>query len=124
MSKGAIIRCESASQIGKRIAMLRRERGWTQEELAERLGTTRSSVTNWEQGARLPDIDAWFNLAVEFGVSADYIAGTIKQRVLKGNSLTDQIDLDMLNELGRHMMFEFYHMLVNNSAFLANKREN
>lgn len=117
MEKKAVIESESAEEIGKRIAMLRKEKGWTQQELAEKIGTNRSSVAGWEKGCRRPDIDSWFNLALVFGVSTDYISGTSSQRTFKGNSISDKIDLEKLNDMGSHMLYEFYHMLLANSMF-------
>ena len=40
--------------IGRRIARRRHQLGWTQVELAERLGTSPSTVANWERGASYP----------------------------------------------------------------------
>jgi len=41
---------EHLAEIGQRIASARRARGWTQTELAARLGVTRSAVAQWETG--------------------------------------------------------------------------
>ncbi len=41
-------------QVGRNIAQARRNKGWTQTELADRLGTTRVSVANWETGVATP----------------------------------------------------------------------
>ena len=42
---------------GNFIKELRKEKGLTQEELAESLGTYRRTVSRWETGRYLPDID-------------------------------------------------------------------
>lgn len=124
MEKRAIIQRETPKAIGERIAMLRHENGWTQKELAEKIGATRSSIAGWEKGCRMPDVESWFNLALVFGVSTDYIGGTSMQRVFKGSSISDKIDIDKLNDLGRHMLYEFYHILLDNSAFCKTYKEN
>ena len=41
-------------QVGRNIAQARKYKGWTQTELAEKLGTTRVSVANWETGVATP----------------------------------------------------------------------
>ena len=41
----------------EKIAGLRRREGWSQEELAERLGVSRQSVSKWESGAAQPDVE-------------------------------------------------------------------
>ena len=43
-------------KIGCFIAALRREKGWTQRELATRLGVTDKAVSRWETGKGLPDL--------------------------------------------------------------------
>lgn len=116
-----VLECESAKDIGRRIAALRCERGWTQLELAEMIGVDRHTVSKWESGSSELSLDAWFALSQLFGVSTDYISGTSKHRRFKGSSLSDKIDLDKLNELGVHLMYEFYHMLLANQAFSKNK---
>ena len=59
--------------LGKRIAALRREKGMTQEELAERLGVSPQAVSNWENGQSCPDISLLPRLAAIFGVTTDLL---------------------------------------------------
>ena len=50
-------------KIGKFIASLRREAGLTQEMLGEKLGVTNKTVSRWETGSYLPDIETFSLLA-------------------------------------------------------------
>ncbi len=53
----------------KTIRQLREERGWSQVELAARLGVARYTVQKWELGERLPSPRNWWRLADLFGIS-------------------------------------------------------
>ena len=57
--------------IGKRICELRRERGWTQSQLAEKLFVTDKAVSKWEQGRGDPELSSVVKLAEIFGVTTD-----------------------------------------------------
>ncbi|MDO6849223.1 helix-turn-helix transcriptional regulator [Priestia megaterium] len=61
--------------LGKRIAKLRKEKGLSQYELAERLGFSRGKLANYEQGSRQPDYDTLQIIATYFDVSTDYLLG-------------------------------------------------
>ena len=60
---------------GERIAAYRKERGLTQEGLAQRLGVTNQAVSKWESDQCCPDIMLLPALADEFGVSLDELFG-------------------------------------------------
>ena len=51
----------------------RRKRGWSQEELADRLDVSRQSVSKWESGQSLPDLQRIVELSRIFGVTTDYL---------------------------------------------------
>ena len=57
--------------IGKRIALLRKEKGLTQEELASHMGVSPQAVSKWENDQTCPDISALPKLARLFGVTVD-----------------------------------------------------
>jgi transcriptional regulator with XRE-family HTH domain len=57
--------------IGKRIALLRKEKGLTQEELAQHMGISPQAVSKWENDQTCPDISALPRLARLLGVSVD-----------------------------------------------------
>ena len=68
--------------IGGKIMTQRKLRGWSQEELANRLQVSRQSVSKWESGASTPDLDRIVAMSQLFGVSTDYL--------LTGQSLPDE----------------------------------
>ena len=59
--------------LGARIAALRRQAGWNQAELAEKLRISPSAVGMYEQGRREPSADILVALAQVLGVSVDYL---------------------------------------------------
>lgn len=66
---------------GEKIRKLRVNMNMTQEELAEKIGTSRQTVSKWENGSCFPDTDRLRMLCECFGCSADYLldqAGTDK----------------------------------------------
>lgn len=60
---------------GALIAALRRERGWTQMQLAERLHLSDRTISKWERGAGLPDVSLLGDVAEVLGVSIETLLG-------------------------------------------------
>lgn len=61
--------------IGDNIKRLRKQRGITQETLAERMNVSTAAVSKWERNETLPDISMVLPLASYFGVSTDELLG-------------------------------------------------
>lgn len=76
--------------IGNRIAELRRQNGMSQEELADRLGISRQSVSKWESGQSQPEIEKLLQLSEVFHVSTDYL--------LKDDTMPEVIDVTPVHE--------------------------
>lgn len=66
---------DDMSSIGKNIARYRKQRGMTQEELAERVGLSFQAVSRWETGATMPDVDTLVRLAGILEASVDTLVG-------------------------------------------------
>lgn len=54
---------------------LRKEKGLSQEELADKLSVSRQAVSKWERGEALPDTDNLIRLAKLYNVSIDELVG-------------------------------------------------
>lgn len=59
--------------LSEKIIKLRKQNGWSQEELAARLDVSRQSVSKWESASSTPDLDKIIKLSDIFGVSTDYL---------------------------------------------------
>ena len=59
--------------LADKIVSLRKKAGWSQEELAEKLGVTRQSVSKWEGAQSVPDMDKVVTMSRLFGVTTDYL---------------------------------------------------
>ena len=70
------------AKVGKFIAALRRERGLTQEALGQKLGVTNKTVSRWENGNYMPDIELLVPLGEALGVSVN--------ELLAGERLSDE----------------------------------
>ena len=62
-------------KLNERIILLRKEKGITQEELAQALGVTNQAVSKWESAQCCPDIQLLPNIATFFDVSIDWLMG-------------------------------------------------
>ncbi len=54
---------------------LRRQRGWSQEELGSQIGVTRQTVSKWEMGQSTPELEKLMELSRLFGLSIDQLVG-------------------------------------------------
>jgi len=92
-------------KIGNRIAYLRDQSGWTQEQLSSSLGITRAALSHYEKNRREPDSEMLTKLADLFNVSIDYLVGrthnpnmTLDADVQKFSDQLELSDLDQLLE--------------------------
>lgn len=63
----------------------RKKNGWSQEELANKLGVSRQAVSKWESSGSIPDLQRILQMSELFGVTTDYL-------------LKDEIEEEPLNE--------------------------
>ncbi|MEK4024438.1 helix-turn-helix domain-containing protein [Sporosarcina sp. FSL W7-1283] len=78
--------------LGQKLAELRKKKGLSQYEMAERLGVSRGKLANYEQGSRQPDF---------FDVSTDYLLGRVETSKADNNlpELTAKEERDIAKDL-------------------------
>ncbi len=75
--------------LAEKISVLRKQNGWSQEELAERMRVTRQSVSKWESGQSVPDLDKVVQLSELFSVRTDFLLKSDEEPV-KANTYTQE----------------------------------
>ena len=69
--------------LNERIRQLRMERGFSQVELAEKLGVSKQSVSNWENDNIQPSIEMLLKISHVFSVSTDFLLGEDSRQFLE-----------------------------------------
>lgn len=59
--------------LADKILLLRKQNGWSQEELAEKVNVSRQSISKWESAQSIPDLDKVLVLAQIFDVTTDFL---------------------------------------------------
>jgi len=91
--------------IGETIARLRKERGMTQENLAESMGVSPQTISKWENSATCPDVSLLPVLADFFGVSVDDLFG--RQTEERGMYRQESVD-EAMEQMRRVIVRCFY----------------
>ena len=76
--------------LADKIIDLRKKNGWSQEELAEKLGVSRQSVSKWEGAQSVPDMGRVVQLSELFGVSTDYLLKDTMEKEEPGREDSDE----------------------------------
>ena len=71
-------------KLHEKIYSQRKLKGFSQEELAEKLGVSRQAVSKWETGEALPEITKLKGLAEVFGVTTDFLLNDNEDVFVKG----------------------------------------
>lgn len=77
-------------KLSENIRNLRKEKGMTQEALAQQLHTTRQTVSKWEKGHLEPNIQMLINLATYFDITLDALILGEKENKYDHNVQTEQ----------------------------------
>lgn len=105
---------------GPIIKKLRKEKKLTQKELGFLMNVSRNAITNWECGTRMPSADQYYELSKIFDVPVQHILG--EKNPLEEKEIKNEypFDIDVLNDLGKKLLFDFYKMLVDTQIYTQN----
>ena len=97
-------------EFSEKLTALRRQAGLSQEQLADRLGVTRQSVSKWEGGAAFPEVVKLIALSELFGVSVDYLVkDDLEEPEQRTETEGDTARLEQkVDDLARYVRGSFY----------------
>lgn len=88
--------------VADKIKALREQNGFTQSDLAKKLGITRSSVNAWEMGISVPSTQYVVELANIFKVSTDFLLGVKSTATVNVEGLSEK-DIQLVNAVIAHL---------------------
>lgn len=100
----------------------RKKNGWSQEELAEQLSVSRQSVSKWEGGQAIPDLQKILKMAELFGVSTDYLLkDEMEPEEYKAEIIpvVAQSDIDT-RKVSMDEASEYLHIIKKNNGLYSN----
>ncbi|MBS7369261.1 MAG: helix-turn-helix domain-containing protein [Oscillospiraceae bacterium] len=84
------------------LKLYRKKSGYTQEQIAEKLGVSRQAVAKWENGDSLPDIENVIALADLYEVTVDYLVRNMSEPVKPSDDKDKHIfGITKLNDKGQ-----------------------
>jgi len=98
--------------IGTKISVLRKQQGWSQTALAEKINCSRATLINYESNKNIPSIEIAIQLAEAFNVSLDYLLGKGKyidysneiiKRIEGIQALDEQTQAELFNVIDTYL---------------------
>lgn len=91
---GDLVAGQPDGSLGERVRAMRRDKGWSQADLAARLGVLQSQVSGWEKNQRTPSPINTLRLSQAFGVTVDFLENG------EGSAETDDEVNDLMENFG------------------------
>ena len=106
---------------GKKLAFLRKQRGMTQMELAEKLDISRQAVSKWERGTAEPSIENLISIGKLFDVSVDDLVNDNphSQDVSTEQAVVKENQVEPVGQEPEKRRFSLLHVFAAASCVLA-----
>ena len=101
-----------------RITELRKQKGWSQSELAKQISVSREIVGRYERGDAVPSIDIAKRMADAFEVSLDYMVGASEKQINK-EMLNRIEEVDKMKPEEKKMIYTFLDAFITKTKLQA-----
>ena len=105
------------STLENRLKELRKENGYTQEDIAKKLGLTKSAYGYYEQGKTVPDAHTLSKLANIFNVSVDYLLGRTD---IKSDIKNNKLNIDEKEKDVEELLEKTMSQILNQDGLMLN----
>ena len=100
--------------IGYKISKLRKDKNWSQGDLAQRLDASREIIGKYERGENLPSIEMVAKMAKEFGVTVDFLIGEGENAALDKDTVNRINDIQKMDENTKNILFNVIDTYIQN----------
>ncbi len=99
---------------GEKISRLRKERGWSQQNLAKQLGTSGPVIGRYERGEMVPSVEVARKLADTFGATLDYLVDTTgtMSEIKDKSMLTRLVEIEQLESENKQTIIKVVDSLL------------
>ena len=101
--------------IGSRITELRKQKKWSQSELAKAVSASRDIIGKYERGDNLPSIEVTVKLAKAFAVSVDYLLGEGLNATYDKEMVNRMEEIEQLDHDTKQHLFFLIDSVIQNS---------
>ena len=93
------------TKIGNKITELRKQKGWSQSELANQIDASREAIGKYERNEAVPSVETAKNIADVFDVSLDYLVGGVLKPSFDKRMIERLEDFELLTEEDKNHLF-------------------
>jgi len=100
--------------IGNKISKLRKDKNWSQSDLAKRLEASREIIGKYERGENLPSIEMVAKMAKEFGVTVDFLIGEGENATFDKDTVNRISDIQKMDSETKNILFNVIDTYIQN----------
>jgi transcriptional regulator with XRE-family HTH domain len=101
--------------IGDRITQLRKEKAFSQTDLAAAISASREAISKYERNEASPSVEVASKIAEVFGVTIDYLIGKNHNMAVDKKTLKRMEDIDKLDNDTQEKLFFLIDNVIQNS---------
>jgi transcriptional regulator with XRE-family HTH domain len=100
--------------IGSKISVLRKEKGWSQSDLAEKIEASREIIGKYERNENLPSIEMVTKMAKAFQVTVDFLIGVGENASYDKETVNRINDIQKMDTETKNILFNVIDTYIQN----------